>query len=100
MASGELELSWADDPQEQYRRLVALPGVGPWTAGYVAMRLLGHPDTLLTGDVALRKGAANLGLPATPSGLAQWGQRVAPWRSYAGLHLWRAAAPNHQIGKK
>lgn len=100
MATGELQLSWADDPGEQYEKLLALPGVGPWTAGYVAMRVLGHPDTLLTGDVALRKGAANLGLPASPAELAQWGRRVAPWRSYASLHLWRAATPNQPIGTK
>ena len=55
------------------------------------MRVLGHPDLLLTGDVALRAGARRLGLPEGPRELAAWGTTVAPWRSYAGLHLWRAS---------
>ncbi len=92
LASGELDLSWADDPKDQHDRLVAEPGIGEWTAGYVAMRVLGDPDVLPSGDVALRKGAANLGLPSTAKELASWGATVSPWRSYASLHLWRASA--------
>jgi AraC family transcriptional regulator of adaptative response / DNA-3-methyladenine glycosylase II len=92
LASGELDLSWADDPKALHDRLVAEPGIGEWTAGYVAMRVLGNPDILPTGDVALRKGAAHLGLPTTPKELAAWGACVSPWRSYASLHLWRASA--------
>jgi AraC family transcriptional regulator of adaptative response / DNA-3-methyladenine glycosylase II len=91
LADGGLDLSWADDPAAQHDRLVAEPGIGEWTAGYVAMRVLGSPDVLPTGDVALRKGAANLGLPSHPRDLAAWGARVSPWRSYASLHLWRAS---------
>ncbi|MGC3992898.1 MAG: hypothetical protein QM779_02005 [Propionicimonas sp.] len=96
LAIGELDLSWADDPVAQHDRLVALPGIGEWTAGYVAMRVLGHPDILPTGDVALRKGAAALGLPDSPRELAAWGARLSPWRSYAALHLWRAATPRKE----
>ncbi len=92
LASGELDVGWADDPAEQHARLVAVRGVGEWTAGYVAMRVLGHPDVLPTGDVALRAGARRLGLPDHPRELAAWATRVSPWRSYAALHLWRAAA--------
>ncbi len=93
LACGELDLTVADDPLDQHDRLIAEPGIGEWTAGYVAMRVLGHPDILPTGDVALRRGAAALGLPDTPAALAAWGTRVSPWRSYAGLHLWRSAPP-------
>lgn len=91
LANGELQLGFADDPVEQRQRLLAEPGIGGWTADYVAMRLLGDPDVLPTGDVALRTGARRLGLPDSPAALATWGSRVAPWRSYASLHLWRAA---------
>ena len=91
LASGELDLGWADDPVEQHDRLLAVRGIGEWTANYVAMRVLGHPDILPTGDVALRTGARRLGLPDHPRDLAAWGTRVSPWRSYASLHLWRAA---------
>ncbi|MCC6495497.1 MAG: DNA-3-methyladenine glycosylase 2 family protein [Propionibacteriaceae bacterium] len=91
LAEGELALDWADDPRAQHDRLLAVRGIGEWTANYVAMRVLGHPDILPTGDVALRTGARSLGLPDHPRDLAVWGGRVAPWRSYASLHLWRAA---------
>ena len=91
LAEGSLDVSWSDDPAEQRARLLAVPGIGDWTADYVAMRVLGHPDVLPTGDVALRKGASRLGLPDRPRDLAAWGVRVSPWRSYASLHLWRVA---------
>ncbi len=71
--------------------LVARPGIGSWTAGYVAMRLLGDPDVLLTGDLVLRAGAGLLGLPAQPAELADRGKQWRPYRSYAGMHLWRVA---------
>ncbi|WP_368496481.1 DNA-3-methyladenine glycosylase 2 family protein [Herbiconiux sp. A18JL235] len=92
LASGELELGTGDDAAEQHARLVALPGIGDWTAGYLAMRILGRPDVLLTGDVALRSGARMLGLPDSPRELAARAADFAPWRSYLSLHLWRTAA--------
>jgi AraC family transcriptional regulator of adaptative response / DNA-3-methyladenine glycosylase II len=70
--------------------LTRLPGVGPWTAGYLAMRVLGNPDVLLTTDLVILQAATALGLPGTARSLADYGQRWAPWRSYAALHLWRA----------
>jgi AraC family transcriptional regulator of adaptative response / DNA-3-methyladenine glycosylase II len=79
--------------------LVALPGVGPWTAAYVALRVLGDPDAWLTGDVALVAGAAAAGvLPDTTPArrhrdLAARAEAWAPWRSYAAMHLWRAVPP-------
>ncbi len=92
LATGELHLDLGDDPGEQRRRLLAEPGIGAWTADYVAMRILGAPDVLPTGDVALRTGARRLGLPDSPAALAEWGRVISPWRSYASLHLWRAAS--------
>jgi AraC family transcriptional regulator of adaptative response / DNA-3-methyladenine glycosylase II len=55
------------------------------------MRVLGDPDILLPGDVALRAGAAAAGLPAEARELTAWAERCAPWRSYLSAHLWRAA---------
>ena len=72
--------------------LLALPGIGPWTAGYLAMRVTREPDELLVSDLALRNGAVRLGLPGDPRALAARGEAWAPWRSYASMHLWRAAA--------
>lgn len=93
LASGELVLGHADDPVEQRTRLLARRGIGPWTADYVRMRVLGDPDVLLAGDLALRSGAARTSIPHDPKALTAWAARVAPWRSYLSMHLWRAAAP-------
>lgn len=91
LADGSLTLGIGDDAAEQRSALLALPGVGPWTADYVRMRVLGDPDVLLPGDVAARAGAAAAGIPADASGLVAWAERTAPWRSYLMSHLWFAA---------
>lgn len=91
LSDGSLALGPGDDGEEQRSRLLALRGVGPWTADYVRMRVLGDPDVLLPGDVAARAGAAALGLPSDPSGFTTWSDRLAPWRSYAMAHYWYAA---------
>lgn len=98
LADGELALSPADDPETLRAALVARDGVGPWTAAYVAMRVLHDPDILLTTDGALLAGARALGLDgearsvaARGAYLARRGERWAPWRSYASMHLWRAS---------
>jgi AraC family transcriptional regulator of adaptative response / DNA-3-methyladenine glycosylase II len=85
------------DPDDLSHQLQQFSGVGPWTAGYVLMRVLGAPDVLLTGDVAMRKGAANLGLPSTPDGMEAHGNAWRPWRSYAGMHLWGASPPPRNL---
>ena len=91
LAEGSLTLTVGDDGAEQRAALLAMPGIGPWTADYVRMRVLGDPDILLPGDVALRAGAAAAGLPGDPAPLTVWAERAAPWRSYLSAHLWRAA---------
>ncbi|MEP6981895.1 MAG: AlkA N-terminal domain-containing protein [Nakamurella sp.] len=91
LADGTLVVAPGRDPAQLTAELVARPGIGPWTAQYIAMRVLGEQDELLTGDLALRTGASRLGLPDTPRELAAHGTRWAPYRSYAGQHLWRAS---------
>jgi AraC family transcriptional regulator of adaptative response / DNA-3-methyladenine glycosylase II len=66
------------------RRLRALPGVGEWTASYVAMRALRWPDAFPDGDLALRRAMGGL----TPARLRQAAERWRPWRAYAAQHLW------------
>ncbi len=90
LASGDLVLDVATPVDEFEANLTRLPGIGPWTAGYLAMRVLGNPDVLLTSDLVIVQSAAALGLPGSAKELARYGQRWAPWRSYAALHLWRA----------
>lgn len=91
LADGSLTLTVGDDGVAQRAALLAMPGIGPWTADYVRMRVLGDPDILLPGDVAMRAGAAASGLPGEPRALTAWAERAAPWRSYLTAHLWRAA---------
>ncbi|WP_439591845.1 DNA-3-methyladenine glycosylase 2 family protein [Microbacterium sp.] len=93
LADGSLVLTAGDDGAEQRAALLAMPGIGPWTADYVRMRVLGDPDVMLPGDVAVRSGAAALGIPSDPSGLVSWAAHLAPWRSYLTAHLWRAVPP-------
>ncbi|WP_159502337.1 AlkA N-terminal domain-containing protein [Microbacterium sp. 18062] len=91
LAEGSLVLDAGADPLAQRAELLALPGIGPWTADYVRMRVTGDPDVFLPGDVAVRAGAARLGLPDDPRPLTAWAERAAPWRSYLTAHLWRTA---------
>ncbi|GAA5038563.1 DNA-3-methyladenine glycosylase 2 family protein [Microbacterium fluvii] len=91
LADGSLVLTSGDDGAAQRAALLAMPGIGPWTADYVRMRVLGDPDITLPGDVAVRAGAAAVGIPSDPRGYEAWASRTAPWRSYATAHLWRAA---------
>ena len=93
LADGTLVLTPGDDAADQRAALLAMPGIGPWTADYVRMRVLGDPDVFLPGDVAVRTGAAALGLPSAPRALTDWAVRTAPWRSYLTAHLWRAVPP-------
>ncbi len=91
LADGSLTLTPGDDGPAQRAALLARPGIGPWTADYVRMRVLGDTDVCLPGDVAVRSGAAAAGIPSDPRGFEAWAVRAAPWRSYLLAHLWRAA---------
>ena len=92
LADGELRLDAGADRAQARRSLLALPGIGPWTAGYVAMRALGDPDVFLAEDLGVRHALRRLGGPddlrAARAVAAPW----APWRSYASQHLWQAPA--------
>lgn len=92
LAGGELQVHAGRHPDELSRDLQTLPGIGPWTAGYVALRVLGATDVLLTTDLMVRRGAKALGLPSDVRGLNAHSRRWSPFRSYAGMHLWRASA--------
>ncbi|WP_300343876.1 AlkA N-terminal domain-containing protein [Nesterenkonia sp.] len=122
LLSGEMQLHSGAEPAQMRRQLTAVAGIGEWTASYLQLRVLGHPDTWMRGDVALIAGAQHLGLlgpaaarTAAQSGggpqraahhcsaqhrnaqhrqLAEHAQRWAPWRSYAAMHLWAAASPS------
>jgi AraC family transcriptional regulator of adaptative response / DNA-3-methyladenine glycosylase II len=82
-ASGELTLDPGADRERERATLLAVPGIGPWTADYLLMRAMGDPDVLLSSDLGVCKAAESLGLDLT-GGRPEW----APWRSYATFHLW------------
>ena len=90
MAGGSLEFGYGDDLPGLTAALLPLPGVGPWTVGYVAMRVLGAPDIFLANDAAVRNGIR--ALDNGGSALSPDFRETSPWRSYATMHLWRAAA--------
>ena len=104
LAEGKLDLGYGDDLAGLSAKLLPLPGVGPWTVGYVAMRVIGAPDIFLANDAAVRNGIRALpggtaGIAASENGAAPPSdflspdfREVSPWRSYATMHLWRAAA--------
>jgi AraC family transcriptional regulator of adaptative response / DNA-3-methyladenine glycosylase II len=92
VAEGRLVLDPGADRAETEARLVDIPGIGPWTAQYVALRALGDPDVFLPTDLGVRRGAAALGLPDDPASLTSHAHATwAPWRSYATIRLWRHA---------
>jgi AraC family transcriptional regulator of adaptative response / DNA-3-methyladenine glycosylase II len=86
VADGGLDLEPGADWDAARATLLALPGIGPWTADYVAMRALGDPDAFPETDLGLRKAAAALGVSAAD--LAGTSHRWRPWRAYAAEHLW------------
>ncbi len=88
VAAGELHLGPGADPEAIARRLLALPGVGPWTAGYIAMRALHDPDAFPHRDLVLRKVVSAPSFGALSARAEAW----RPWRAYAALHLWTAAS--------
>ena len=82
--SGALTLESGADRENSIKRLLDLPGIGPWTAHYIAMRALRWPDALPIGDIALRN---KLGVDAKQ--VDELAEHWRPWRSYAVIHLWK-----------
>jgi AraC family transcriptional regulator, regulatory protein of adaptative response / DNA-3-methyladenine glycosylase II len=88
VAAGELVLDRGADRREVRRMLFSLPGVGPWTADYIALRALGDPDVFLPTDLGVRHGLARMGMAPPPSDLSATYESWRPWRSYALMHVW------------
>ena len=88
LASGSLSLDPGASREEAEARLLALPGIGPWTAGYIRMRALSDPDAFLATDAGVRHGLTALGVAADPKSATRLAEGWRPWRSYALQHLW------------
>jgi AraC family transcriptional regulator of adaptative response / DNA-3-methyladenine glycosylase II len=88
LTDGSLILDPGCDWERARRQLLALPGIGPWSAEVIAMRGLGDPDAFPIGDLGLHLAARQAGLPGERRALTARSQRWRPWRSYATQHLW------------
>jgi AraC family transcriptional regulator of adaptative response / DNA-3-methyladenine glycosylase II len=97
LGSGSVDLTPGGDRDRSLAALDALSGVGPWTRDILAMRALGDPDAFPVGDLGVRRGAAELGVPSARSALVSRAERWRPWRAYAVQYLW--AATRHPINQ-
>jgi AraC family transcriptional regulator of adaptative response / DNA-3-methyladenine glycosylase II len=88
LTDGGVVLDAGVDRDEALRRLVALPGIGPWTATYVAMRGLRDPDAFLASDLGVRHALERLGRDGRPPAALALAERWRPYRAYALQHLW------------
>ncbi|MDQ6661218.1 MAG: helix-turn-helix domain-containing protein [Chloroflexota bacterium] len=90
VATGTLYLDRGADREQTMTKLLELPGVGPWTVSYIAMRALGDPDALPVTDLGLRQALQQRGLATDQRSIHKHAEAWRPWRSYATLHLWRS----------
>ena len=89
--SGQLNLA-ERDPVRFYEQLVAVPGIGPWTAEYMLMRALHWPDAFPVGDLGVQKAMMSSGLKQSEKQLTTRAAQWRPWRSYATMLLWKSIA--------
>jgi AraC family transcriptional regulator, regulatory protein of adaptative response / DNA-3-methyladenine glycosylase II len=87
-AAGDLVLERGGDPEAARAGLLPLAGIGPWTADYVVMRVLGDHDVFLPTDLGVRRALERAGVSADPRSAADLAARWAPYRSYALQYLW------------
>jgi AraC family transcriptional regulator, regulatory protein of adaptative response / DNA-3-methyladenine glycosylase II len=88
IAAGEIAIDPGSDPTELKTKLLAIPGIGPWTADYIALRALGDPDGFLPTDLGVRHAFARLGQVDDARAISARAERWRPWRAYALAHLW------------
>jgi AraC family transcriptional regulator of adaptative response / DNA-3-methyladenine glycosylase II len=93
VARREISLEPGVDPTAIVARLVELPGIGPWTAEYIAMRAMHWPDAFPTGDLGLVKASRLQSAKAIQKAAERW----RPWRAYAAMHLWESLGTDDQI---
>jgi AraC family transcriptional regulator of adaptative response / DNA-3-methyladenine glycosylase II len=91
LATGALRLDRGADRDAVRASLLEIPGIGAWTADYIALRALGHPDVFLPHDIGIRDALRRLG--RDPSDAVRLAADWSPWRSYAQLYLWHTLTP-------
>jgi AraC family transcriptional regulator of adaptative response / DNA-3-methyladenine glycosylase II len=88
VADGSVVLDRSADRREVRAALVDLPGIGPWTADYIALRALGDPDVFLATDLGVRQALVRMGIDLDPRAALDRAEAWRPWRSYALMHVW------------
>jgi AraC family transcriptional regulator of adaptative response / DNA-3-methyladenine glycosylase II len=88
VADGSVVLDRSADRREVRAALLALPGIGLWTADYIALRALGDPDVFLATDLGVRQALERMGLDIDPQAAHDRAEAWRPWRSYALMHVW------------
>jgi AraC family transcriptional regulator, regulatory protein of adaptative response / DNA-3-methyladenine glycosylase II len=96
LAGGDLTLDAGADRGETRRRLLELPGIGPWTTEYIAMRAMRDPDAFLPSDLGVRHALEQLGHDGQPAAAERLAERWRPYRAYALQHLWATLHPSTQ----
>jgi AraC family transcriptional regulator of adaptative response / DNA-3-methyladenine glycosylase II len=91
LADGSIALHPGADRDQARHDLMAVPGVGPWTAEMVALRSLNDPDAFPATDLGVRRTAASIGLPGKAGDLIEHSERWRPWRAYVTQALWAAS---------
>ena len=94
LAADRLELDPGADRDETRRRLLEIPGIGPWTATYIAMRALADTDAFPATDLGVVRGLQALGGPSDAPTAAAHAERWRPWRAYGVQHLWDPPSPD------
>jgi AraC family transcriptional regulator of adaptative response / DNA-3-methyladenine glycosylase II len=92
VCDGRIRFDAIVSSEEMIGRMCELPGIGPWTANYIAMRALGDPDAFPASDLGLLKAAG----VSSPRRLEQLAEAWRPWRSYAAMYLWESLREKRQ----
>jgi AraC family transcriptional regulator of adaptative response / DNA-3-methyladenine glycosylase II len=90
VSRGQLILDASHGLEDAVSRLCAIPGIGAWTAHYIAMRACGEPDAFPASDLGLRRALANGAGPLSATALSALAEAWRPWRAYAAMYLWSA----------
>ena len=99
VAEEGLVLERAADREQTIAQLHSIPGIGAWTAAYIAMRALGDPDAFPAADLGLRRAFEQQGIAADTRNVESRAEAWRPWRAYAAQHLW-ASLPVAQPAKR
>jgi len=100
LLDGQIDFRSEQPLEEFVERWIALPGIGEWTAHYMAMRALSHPDAFPAADLILRRAAAGTGPELSTKALTSLAEAWRPWRAYSVMHLWRSVADAAQASNK